>query len=113
MMRAIGESLISAQYDEEDYHPHRSASDSNMAEHRFVIGRDEKHSILVKHSAWTAETTIYVDGVHKSSVYRGAAPTTVSLVVGQTEWHKLTLIISGIARSHLEAYVNGDRVYKS
>ncbi len=92
-----------------------------MVEHRFKIGKEEKQSIRISHSATTGKSEIIVNG--KSIVIfngRALRPTsrvvdsiTVAFTIGENEKHKVNIRIRGAFWNHFEAYSDGEVVYRS
>ncbi|OGS42928.1 MAG: hypothetical protein A3K76_02155 [Euryarchaeota archaeon RBG_13_57_23] len=92
-----------------------------MVEHKFTVGKEEKHRIRISHSATTGKVAILVEGQSIVIVSgRGLRPIshaidaiTISFNIGETEKHKVNIRISGAFWNHFEAYSDSEIVYRS
>lgn len=92
-----------------------------MVEHKFTVGKEEKHRIRISHTATTGKASIIVNG--KSIVIvngRGLRPLsrsvdsiTIAFTIGEKEKHKVNVRIRGAFWNHFEAYSDNEMIYRS
>ena len=92
-----------------------------MAEHRFTVGKEERHVMSISHSATTGKASIIVSGKPIVTINgRGLRPisrtvhsVTVTFTIGVKEKHKVNVRITGPFWNHFEAFSDTDRVFMS
>ena len=92
-----------------------------MVEHRCVVGKEEKHTIRVKHSATTGKASVTVNGNSILTVNgRGLRPISrtvdsimISFTIGVKEKHKVNIRVRGAFWNHFEVYSDNEMIYRS
>jgi len=92
-----------------------------MVEHKFTVGKEEKHNVRISHSATTGKAAILVNG--KSIVIlNGRAlrsisgivdSVTIAFTIGEKEKHKVNIRTRGAFWNHFEAYSDNEMKYRS
>jgi len=92
-----------------------------MVEHRCVVGKEEKYTIRINHSATTGKASISVNGNTILVVNgRGLRPISqavdsmmVSFNIGVKEKHKVSIRARGAFWNHFEVYSDNDVIHRS
>jgi hypothetical protein len=92
-----------------------------MVEHKFIVGKEEKQSIRISHSATRGKASIIVNGkpiviVNGRAlrpISRAVDSVTVAFTIGEREKHKVNIRIRGAFWNHFEAYSDNEMVYRS
>ncbi len=73
---------------------------------QLTVGEQEKHTVEVDVSSWTAKVTVRIDGKVVTETYaiRGR---TMPYELGEKEKHKVDVKISGTVGAKVEIFVDG------
>ncbi len=78
-----------------------------MTKARFHVGKDEKHTIDVSYSFWTAHLEILVDEREIASKHVLGLSSVSRFSVGDKEQHHIEVKVGGVNNDKIELYVDG------